>query len=382
MRINSRQDLSLAYTPGVADPCIEISKSPAKVYDYTMKGNTVAVITDGTAVLGLGDIGPEASLPVMEGKSLLFKEFAGIDSFPLALRTKDVDEIVSIVKAIAPVFGGINLEDISAPRCFEIEERLQGIGIPVMHDDQHGTTVVVYAALMNALKVAGKGMRDIRVVVNGAGAAGASICRMLSCTGYDAGVCTGVKELIALDSKGIIHRGRADLDRSKEALASITNPMNRSGTLSDALEGADVFIGVSRANVLTKDMVLSMAPGAIVFAMANPVPEIMPQDALDAGAAVVGTGRSDFPNQINNVLAFPGIFRGALDARASRITPGMRMAAAIVLSGCVTAPAHDSILPSPLDRGVVKKIAEAVKSRAIAENVSRLPIEEKAQSKR
>lgn len=370
-KINSRQDLSLAYTPGVAEPCLEIAKDPKKVYDYTMKGNTVAVITDGTAVLGLGDIGPEASLPVMEGKALLFKEFAGIDSFPIALRTKDVGEIVSIVKAISPVFGGINLEDISAPRCFEIEDGLQDLGIPVMHDDQHGTTVVVYAALINALKVVGKKIGDVKIVVNGAGAAGASICKMLSCTGYAAGVCTKVKELLVLDRNGIIHKGRTDLDESKKGLAEITNYGNVSGDLKTAMKGADVFIGVSKANLVSRGMVASMASNAIVFAMANPAPEIMRQDALAAGAAVVGTGRSDSPNQINNVLAFPGIFRGALDAKATRITPAMRMAAAIALSRCVERPSREQILPSPLDKSIVPKIAGAVKEMAVMEKVVR-----------
>lgn len=371
VKITSREGLSLAYTPGVAEPCLQIAKEKAKVFDYTMKGNTVAVVTDGSAVLGLGDIGPEASLPVMEGKALLFKEFAGIDSFPIALATKDVHEIVSIVKAIAPVFGGINLEDISAPRCFEVEERLQGIGIPVMHDDQHGTAVVVQAALSNALKVVGKDPSSIKVVVNGAGAAGTAICNQLTCSGFDTRLCSSVKEVLMIDSNGIISKNRQDLHPYKRRIAEITNHKIQVGGLEDAMAGADVFIGVSKANLVTKEMVKSMAKDPIIFAMANPVPEIMPADAFAAGAAVVGTGRSDFPNQINNVLGFPGIFRGALDAKATRITPSMLMAAAKALASCVEKPSKDMVLPSALDKSVVPRIAEAVKNQAIADGVTR-----------
>ncbi|VVB99933.1 NAD-dependent malic enzyme [uncultured archaeon] len=369
-KINSIRDLSLAYTPGVAEPCMEIARRPGSVFDYTMKGNTVAVLTDGTAVLGLGDIGPEASLPVMEGKAALFNEFAGIDAFPIALRTKDVDEIVSITKAISPVFGGINLEDISAPRCFEIESKLLDLGIPVMHDDQHGTAIVVYAALRNALKVVGKRLQDCMIVINGAGAAGLSIARLLTCIGYEANVCTPARDIIVVDSKGTIWKGRPGMDSFKEEVAARTNKGLVKGSLSEAMKGADVFIGVSRAGLVSGEMVKSMEKDAIVFAMANPLPEIMPREAIAAGAAVVGTGRSDFPNQINNVLAFPGVFKGALDAKATRITPSMRIAAANMLASCVE-PSREKILPSPLDKSVVPRIAEAVRKQAILEGVVR-----------
>ncbi len=370
-RINTRQDLSLAYTPGVAEPCVEINKNPSKVFDYTIKSNTVAVITDGTAVLGLGDIGPEASLPVMEGKAVLFKEFAGVNAFPIALNTKNTDEIVETVKRIAPVFGGINLEDISAPRCFEVEERLQDLGIPVMHDDQHGTAVVVYAALTNALKVAKKEMRNTRVVINGAGAAGVAVAKLLSCNGFDSNSCTGVRDIVMIDSKGIISKNRSDLDESKKKLVLFTNKANVSGTLADALKGADVFIGVSKGNLLNEAHIKMMNKDPIIFALANPTPEIMPDVALKAGASVVGTGRSDFPNQINNVLAFPGIFKGALEAKAVRISPGMKLAAALALASSIKNPSKDAVLPSPLDKSVALLVAEAVKKQAILEGIVR-----------
>jgi malate dehydrogenase (oxaloacetate-decarboxylating) len=371
VKINTRQDLSLAYTPGVAEPCIEINKNPSKVFEYTIKSNTVAVITDGTAVLGLGDIGPMASLPVMEGKAVLFKEFAGVNAFPIALDTKNVDEIVETVKRIAPVFGGVNLEDISAPRCFEVEERLQDLGIPVMHDDQHGTAVVVYAALTNALKVTKKDISQIKVVINGAGSAGVAVSKLLSCNGFDKNSCKGVKDIIMVDSKGIISKNRTDLDESKKKLAEFTNKSNVSGTLNHALKGADVFIGVSKGNLLNKEHIKLMNANPIIFALANPTPEIMPDVAMAAGASVVGTGRSDFPNQINNVLAFPGIFKGALEAKATKITPGMKLAAALALASSIKNPTKDAVLPSPLDKSVALIVAEAVKTQAIKEGVVR-----------
>ena len=371
VNVKSMQDLSLIYTPGVAEPCREIASNPEKVFDYTIKGNTVAIVTDGSAVLGLGDIGPEASLPVMEGKALLLKEFAGIDSFPIALATQDVDELVSIVRNIAPVFGAINLEDIAAPRCFEVDARLQDIGIPVMHDDQHGTAIVVLAALMNALKVVGKEIEDTRVVISGAGAAGIAISKMLHCLGYDRNLCTEVGEILLVDSTGIIYDGRPGLNKFKQELARETNHEKRKGSLGDALEGADVFIGVSRGNLVAKENIKKMASRPVVFTMANPVPEIMPQDALDAGAAIVGTGRSDYPNQINNVLAFPGVYRGALDSGAMRITPLMRLSAALALASCVQNPGKNRIIPDALDKSVVPKIAGAVAQTAVEDGVVR-----------
>ena len=371
VNVKSMQDLSLVYTPGVAEPCREIASNPEKVFDYTIKGNTVAIVTDGSAVLGLGDIGPEASLPVMEGKALLLKEFAGIDSFPIALATQDVDELVSIVRNIAPVFGAINLEDIAAPRCFEVDARLQDIGIPVMHDDQHGTAIVVLAALMNALKVVGKEIEDTRVVISGAGAAGIAISKMLNCLGYDRNLCTEVGEILLVDSTGIIYDGRPGLNKFKQELARETNHEKRKGSLGDALEGADVFIGVSRGNLVAKENIKKMASRPVVFTMANPVPEIMPQDALDAGAAIVGTGRSDYPNQINNVLAFPGVYRGALDSGAMRITPLMRLSAALALASCVQNPGKNRIIPDALDKSVVPKIAGAVAQTAVEDGVVR-----------
>lgn len=354
-RVETKEDLSLAYTPGVAEPCKEIAQDITKVYDYTRKGNMVAVVTDGSAVLGLGDIGPEAGLPVMEGKCVLFKEFAGVDAFPIAIKTQDVDEFVRTVELIAPMFGGINLEDISAPRCFDIENRLQeSLDIPVFHDDQHGTAIVVLAGLYNALKVVGKQIGDIRVVVSGAGAAGAAITKLL--------VEAGVDDILMTDSKGIICDERTELGVAKEALLKMTNKRNICGDLSGAMNGADVFIGVSKGGILTKDMVASMNEGAIVFALANPDPEILPEEAKAGGAAVIATGRSDFPNQINNVLAFPGIFRGLLDARLSIVTSDMKRAAARAIADCVEVPTADHIIPDPFDKTVPQAVAEAVKA--------------------
>ena len=355
----TKKDLSLAYTPGVAAVSSAIAKDKSKVYDYTIKQNSVAVVTDGSAVLGLGNIGPEAALPVMEGKAILFKEFADIDAYPICLATQNSDEIISIVKNIAPGFGGINLEDISAPRCFEIEQALQEIGIPVMHDDQHGTAVVVLAGLINATKVVGKELTQLKVVINGSGAAGMAIAKLLLCLGYEKKTCTPVKEIILCDSKGIIYERRNDLNKYKKELAKATNRKKIKGTLEDALQGADVFIGVSVGGALKKEYIKKMADKPIIFAMANPVPEIMPDEAK--GAAVVATGRSDFPNQINNVLAFPGIFRGALDAKATQITCGMKLAAAHAIADCVAKPTKENIIPSPLEREVAKKVSEAVR---------------------
>jgi len=356
--VKTKEDLSLVYTPGVAEVSKEIAADPSKVYDYTMKSNSVAIVSDGSSVLGLKNIGAEASLPVMEGKAVLFKELADIDAFPICLKTQDDDEIINIVKNIAPVFGGINLEDINAPRCFRIEKELLDIGIPVMHDDQHGTAIVVLAALINAAKVVGKNIEDLKIVINGAGAAGTAVTKILLCLGIDRKICTSVKEIILCDSKGIIYKGRDNLNEFKQEMAKITNEQNRKGTLKDALKGADVFIGVSTANLLTADDLKVMNKDPIVFAMANPNPEIMPDEAKKV-AAVVGTGRSDFPNQINNSLAFPGVFRGALDSKATKINNEMKIAAAHALAGCVE-PTKDNILPYTLDKNVVPKVAEAV----------------------
>ncbi|MBI2124570.1 NAD-dependent malic enzyme, partial [Candidatus Pacearchaeota archaeon] len=325
--VNTKQDLSLVYTPGVAEVCRAIAANPDNIYRYTMKLNSVAVVSDGSAVLGLGNIGAEAAIPVMEGKSILFKELADIDAFPICIKTQDDDEIIKIVKNIAPVFGGINLEDIAAPRCFKIEDALQDIGIPVMHDDQHGTAAVVLAALINAAKVVGKKIEELKIVINGAGAAGTAVTKILLCVGIDRKVCTSVKEIVLCDSKGIIYDGRGDLNEFKRQMAKITNSKKRKGALKDALHGADVFIGVSKGNLLTAEDLKVMNKDAIVFAMANPNPEIMPDEAKKV-AAIVGTGRSDFPNQINNSLGFPGIFRGTLDSKAIKINNEMKIAAA------------------------------------------------------
>ena len=368
--VNTKQDLSLVYTPGVAEVCRAIAANPGDVYKYTMKLNSVAVVSDGSAVLGLGNIGAEAAIPVMEGKSVLFKELADIDAFPICIKSQDDDEIISIVKNIAPVFGGINLEDIAAPRCFKIEDALQDIGIPVMHDDQHGTATVVLAALINAAKVLGKKIEGLKIVINGAGAAGTAVTKILLCVGIDRKICTSVKEIVLCDSKGIIYDGRGDLNEFKQQMAKITNTSKRKGTLKDALKGADVFIGVSTANLLKADDLKVMNKDAIVFAMANPNPEIMPDEAKKV-AAIVGTGRSDFPNQINNSLGFPGIFRGAIDAKAVKINNEMKIAAAKAIAGCCANPTRDNILPYTLDKKVVPAVAAAVAKAAKETGVCR-----------
>ena len=363
--LKTRHDLSLAYTPGVAQVCREIAKDPNLAYKYTMKANTIAIVTDGSAVLGLGNIGGSAAIPVMEGKAILFKEFAGIDAFPICFESYQTD-FTDQVKNIAPVFGGINLEDIAAPKCFEVEDALQNIGIPVMHDDQHGTAVVVLAALLNACRVTGKKFEDLNIVICGAGAAGFAITRLLKCIGYNPDVCTKVNEIIVCDTKGTIFRGREGLyqNKYKFIIAEETNRPALAGTIADAMIGADVFIGVSAPEIVTEEMVRSMNKDAIVFAMANPVPEIWPDVAKEAGAAIVGTGRSDFSNQINNVLAFPGIFRGALDARATRITDEMKIAAAHAIAEYVSRPNRDHVLPNILDKEVTKAVAHAVAAAA------------------
>jgi malate dehydrogenase (oxaloacetate-decarboxylating) len=370
--LKNKYDLSRAYTPGVAEVCRAIAKDRNLAYKYTLKANTIAIVTDGSAVLGLGNIGGYAAIPVMEGKAILFKEFAGIDAFPICFENYETD-FVDQVKNIAPVFGGINLEDIAAPKCFEVEDALQDIGIPVMHDDQHGTAVVVLAALLNACKVTGKKFEDLNIVICGAGAAGFAITRLLKCIGYNPNVCTMVHELIVCDTQGTIFRGREGLYKNKYKfiIAEETNRPALSGKLADAMIGADVFIGVSAPNIVTEEMVRSMNRDAIVFAMANPVPEIWPDVAKKGGAAVIGTGRSDFPNQINNVLAFPGIFRGALDARATRITDEMKIAAAHAIANSVPKPQRDRIMPNILDKAVTKAVAKAVEEAAIRCGCSR-----------
>ena len=367
--LETADDLSLAYTPGVAQPCLEIQKDVSKSYDLTRRGNLVAVITDGTAVLGLGDIGPEAGMPVMEGKCALFKRFGNVDAIPLCVRSKNVDEIVETVRLIAGSFGGVNLEDISAPRCFEIERRLKECcNIPIFHDDQHGTAVVTLAAMLNALKLVGKDIHDIRVVTSGAGAAGLAIIRLLIAMGLDP------HHVILCDRHGAIYEGRDDLNPQKEEMAKITNSGHKAGTLAEMLVDADVFIGVSAPHCVTPEMVKSMAKDPIIFAMANPTPEIMPDEALAAGAAVMGTGRSDFPNQINNVLAFPGIFRGALDVRASDINDAMKIAAAKAIADFVTPEklSAEYIIPSPLEEGVGAAVAKAVAQAAKDTGVARV----------
>ena len=366
MDVRSKDDLSLVYSPGVAEPCKAIAANPDDVYKYTIKSNTVAIVSDGSAVLGLGDIGALASIPVMEGKAMLFKRFANIDAFPICLDTQDTDKIVETVKLIAPVFGGVNLEDISAPRSFEIERRLQDIGIPVFHDDQHGTAIVTLAGLLNGSKLVGKKMEDLKVVINGAGAAGIAIARLLKAVDNpDSPLATPVKDIIMCDSKGIIHSGRDNLNYAKQEALEFTNAENKTGTLKDAIVGADVFIGVSMPNLMDRHDVATMAKDSIIFAMANPVPEIMPDEAKAGGAAIVGTGRSDLPNQINNVLGFPGIFRGALDARAPRITPNMKLAAARAIAEHIREPDFDRVIPPTLDEQVAWRVADEV--RRVAE---------------
>jgi len=361
IEIHTSEDLALVYSPGVAEPCREIYKSPEAAYEYTMKGNMVAVISDGTAVLGLGNIGPLAALPVMEGKCMLFKRFAGVDAFPIVLDTQDTDQIVQTIRNIAPTFGGINLEDISAPRSFEVEARLQDLGIPVFHDDQHGTAIVVLAALINSCKILGKKLEDLKIVINGAGAAGIAIARLLRCVSIDPTICIPVREVIMADSRGIIHRKRDDINDAKREILRYSNPNDLQGTVRDALEGADVFIGVSVGNLLKTGDIRRMNPDSIVLALANPTPEIMPAEALAGGAAIVGTGRSDLPNQVNNVLAFPGIFRGALDARAKTITAGMKIAAAYAIAESVDNISRDQVIPSSLNNKVAYNVAQAVK---------------------
>ena len=369
IKLETKDDLSLAYTPGVAQPCLEIQKDYSNSFELTARGNTVAVITDGTAVLGLGDIGPEAGMPVMEGKCLLFKSFGGVDAIPLCVRSKNVDEIVHAIKLFAGSFGGINLEDISAPRCFEIEKRLKEdpeIDIPIYHDDQHGTAVVCVAATINALKLVGKKWEDVSIVFSGAGAAGEAIAKLM--------IAMGAKDVVMCDRHGIIYKGRTiGMNSAKEEIAEFSNKLGKTGTLADALKGADIFVGVSSPGLLTKEMVMSMNKNAIVFPMANPTPEIMPDLALEAGAAVVGTGRSDYPNQINNVLAFPGIFRGALDCRASDINDAMNIAAAKAIASLISDEELNAnyIIPAPFDKRVASAVAKAVMQAARESGVAR-----------
>ncbi|CDR34051.1 NAD(P)-dependent malic enzyme [Criblamydia sequanensis] len=369
--VTTQAELSIAYTPGIAAVSQRLSRHPEEAYNLSMKGNSVAIVSDGSAVLGLGDIGPEGALPVMEGKAILLKALAGVDGIPIVINAKEPAEIIQIVKAIAPTFGGINLEDIKAPKCFEIESALQDIGIPVFHDDQHGTAIVLYAALLNACKITGKHFENLKVVINGAGAAGAAVAKLLKGIGQNGDV-KPVKDVILCDTKGIISRSRDDLNPSKLQMLEFTNFTNQNGTVFDALKDADVFVGVSAANLLKADDVRVMARDSIIFGLANPIPEIMPAEALAAGAKVVGTGRSDFPNQVNNALAFPGIFRGALDAKASRITEKMKLRAAKALAELITNPTPEKILPHVLDPHVAETIAKAVKDTAIEEGVSRL----------
>lgn len=364
--ITNKTDLSLAYTPGVAQPCVEIHRNPEESYELTGRGNLVAVVTDGTAVLGLGDIGPEAAMPVMEGKCILFREFAGVNAFPICLATKDVDEIIRTVECMAPTFGGINLEDISAPRCFEIERRLkERLSIPVFHDDQHGTAIVVLAGLINALKLTGKKKETARVVISGAGSAGISICRLLMSHGF--------RDIVMTDKCGALAPGESFMNPAQQEMAAVTNPRQERGPLETIIKDKDIFVGVSAPGIATSAMISTMAPDSIVFAMANPVPEIMPDEAKAGGARVVATGRSDFPNQINNLLAFPGIFRGALDVRASDINEDMKMAAAAAIAGLVTDEelSRDCIIPNPLDKRVSAAVARAVGEAALRSKVAR-----------
>lgn len=365
--VATREDLTIAYSPGVAEPCLEIQKDVNLSYEYTRRWNMVAVITDGTAVLGLGDIGPEAGMPVMEGKCVLFKAFGDVDAFPLCIRSKDVDEIVNTIKLIAGSFGGVNLEDIAAPRCFEIEKRLkEECDIPIFHDDQHGTAIVTVAGMLNALKLVKKDIADVQIVVNGAGASAIAVTKLL--------MAMGLKKVILCDTKGAIYEGRDNLNPTKAEMAKITNIDKKKGSLKDVIAGADVFIGLSSAGMVDKDMVRSMAKDPIIFAMANPTPEIMPEEALEAGAKVVGTGRSDYPNQVNNVLAFPGVFRGALDVRASDINDEMKIAAAKAIASLVSEEElkPEYVIPAPFDPRVVKVVAEAVAKSARESGVARI----------
>jgi malate dehydrogenase (oxaloacetate-decarboxylating) len=374
VRLRTIHDLSVAYTPGVAEPCRKIAENPTLVYLYTLKKNTVAVVTDGSAVLGLGNIGPYAALPVMEGKAIIFKEFAGIDAFPICLDTQDTEEIIKTVKNLAPVFGGINLEDISAPRCFEIEARLrEELDLPVLHDDQHGTAIVVFAGLLNALKIVKKELSELKIVISGLGAAGVAIFRFLTRAGADPA------KILACDSQGIVYEGREKgMNPVKEEIARLTNPEKLKGGLKKALPGTDLFIGVSVGGIVSEDMVRSMAKDAIVMAMANPIPEIMPDAAKKAGARIIATGRSDFPNQLNNCLSFPGVFKGALSTCARKITPEMEMAAAYALANVVasTELSEDYIIPDPLDKHVVPAVAKAVAGASLESCAARKSLEE------
>lgn len=369
--VRTAKDLSLAYSPGVAEPCKEIHSRPEAVYDYTIKGNMVAVVSDGSSVLGLGDIGAEASLPVMEGKAVLFKSFAGVDAFPICLNTTDVDRIVETVKLLEPTFGGINLEDIAAPRCFEIEERLKAeMNIPVFHDDQHGTAIVTLAGLINALKLTGKKLEEVRIVINGAGSAGIAIIKLLK--------SMGAKHVVMCDSKGAIYEGRPEgMNAMKEEVAKMTNEQKIKGQLADIVKGTDVFIGVSVAGALTKEMIATMNEDPIVFAMANPVPEVMPELAKEAGVKVIGTGRSDYPNQVNNVLAFPGIFRGALDVRATEINEAMKVAAVHAIADLVSEEelTQDYVIPAPFDPRVAPAVARAVAKAAMETGVAQIEVD-------
>lgn len=358
--VKDMKDLSLVYTPGVADVVRAIAKDKNAIFKYTIKSHTIAVVTDGSAILGLGNLGPEAALPVMEGKCALFKTFANLDAIPICLTTQEPKEIIKIIKSIAPSFGGINLEDISAPRCFEIEEGLQDLGIPVMHDDQHATAIAVIGPLMNAAAVAGKNWFKLKVVISGAGAAGSAVAKMLTCQEMDTNYCSKVGDVIMLDSKGIIYQGRPNLEPYKKELAAFTNKNKIKGDLKEALAGVDVFIGVSGPSILKKGWIKNMAPRPIIFAMANPVPEIMPQEAKDGGAFIVATGRSDFPNQVNNALVFPGLFKGALAAGARSITPRMKLAAASALAGLIKHPTTEKIVPSIFDPHLVSEISKEV----------------------
>ncbi|SHJ83178.1 malate dehydrogenase (oxaloacetate-decarboxylating) [Anaerobranca californiensis DSM 14826] len=371
VELKDAKDLSLAYSPGVAEPCIEIHKDKEKVYDYTAKGNFVAVVSDGTAVLGLGDIGPEAAMPVMEGKAVLFKSFAGVDAFPICIDTKDVDKIVEVVRLLQPTFGGINLEDIAAPNCFEIEKRLKEIcDIPIFHDDQHGTAIVTVAGLINALKIVGKRAEDVKVVVNGAGASAIAVTKLI--------MGLGVTNIIMCDSKGSLYEGRTEaMNPYKEEMARITNPQNLNVSLAEALVDTDVFIGLSIGNVVTEDMVKNMAKDPIIFAMANPIPEILPELAKKAGARVIGTGRSDYPNQVNNVLAFPGVFRGALDTRARDINEEMKVAASRAIASLITEDElnEEYVIPKPFDPRVAPAVAKAVAIAAMETGVARIQVD-------